>query len=154
MVLISMTLPFGSLIKKVSCSNSFPLKRRYGGSMKSMPFASKRALTTAPIACGPRLISPWKSCPKLSSIKIPAKKYDAESPVYSKPTKGFKKAVYGTKAHLIISTNDWRSKGIYIICVPVTGTMEHGLYQFSTNFFSSIQKSCYVTDAVSKSIAA
>ena len=32
MVLISRTLPFGSLIKKVSCSNSLPLNRRYGGS--------------------------------------------------------------------------------------------------------------------------
>ena len=38
-----------------------------------------------------------------------------------------------------------KDKGIYIICVPVTGTMEHGLYQFSTNFFSSIQKSSYVS---------
>ena len=52
--------------------------------------------------------------------------------------------IFNTTQSLLNSLLMLKENGILILSVPVTGTMEHSLYQFSKNFFDALSNSSLV----------
>ena len=52
--------------------------------------------------------------------------------------------IFNSTQSIVNSLNLLKKDGLLILSVPVTGTMEHGLYQFSQNFFDALSNSKFI----------